>query len=442
MQSCGPLFLLALALASPAAAQDSVAVLAVDTSALTPSAGDPVVPAEAIREELTKAGVTVLSAGDTSRRLRSMGISGSYSLDTYNARLQDAEDAYAALDTQRSIEILEAVLQDLASDADFSPEKQTLLERSRVRAAERLMGLAGPDEKGEGATPLGQRARSHLVAALRTNPSMALSQQEHPPKLHRLLARAQETLAAGGQGTLRVESVPAGAAVFVEGREVGRTPLSVEALPRGRHRVWLTLEPTRSVTRWVEVGPQPVELEVDLAFEGALWSSGPGLRPVSGQTINEAVASKVAALLGASELVLVGFASYDDARWLYGVVYGSEEGTARQTVRRGAVRLAAAAPSDDDIARLGGFLWSGEGGTLDPAAVPASVLPGGSASEAAATSSAATEGDMGVLLWTGLGIGAGALVVGALSAGAIAALALSSASPPDPVGHFDVEVVP
>lgn len=432
---------LALAFSAPAAAQDDIAVLAVDTSALGPSAGDPLPAADAVRRELSETGVVVLTADDTARRLRSLGLARSFALSTYEARLRAAEDAFAALDTERSLELLEEALADLAADAEPTPEKQALLESSRVRAAERLMALAGTSEQGDAATTHGQRALAHFVAALRVNPALALSQAEHPPKMHRLLAKAREAVTAAGRGRLSVTSTPSEATVYVEGKPAGTTPTELE-LPRGSHRVWVALDDARSVTRSVEVGEAPVAIDVDLTFEGALWATGPGLRPVRGQTLTEGVAAKVANLLGVGQLVLVGFASYDEARWLYGAVYSTSE---RQTVRRGAVRLTSAAPSAEDIERLGAFLWSGDGLSVDPSAVPQSVLPGDAGAVATREPEGGgavddDEGLGGALLWTGVGVGAGALVLGAVGAGAIAALALSGDAP-QPNGTFAVEVV-
>lgn len=438
-------FVVSLAmLAVPAAAQEGIAVLAVDTSAQGDATGDPSPAAEAVRLELSKRGARVISQDETRVRLHSLGVETRFELSAYEARLQAAEDAYAALDTERSLEILGAVLRDLSSDADVSNEKQQLLERSRVRAAARLMALAGPSEKGEADTPLGKRALSHLVAALRTNPTLVLSEQEHPPKMRRLHARAQAAMQRQGLGGLSVETTPAGATVYVEGRAVGVTPLRLtKALPHGRHRVWVALDDARSVTRWVEVGDELARLEIDLAFEGALWGGGPGVRPVLGQTIDEGVAAKVTALLGVEQLVLVGFASYDDARWLYGAVYdGHSPARPRQAARRGAVRLSQDAPSEEDVARLSGFLWSGDGVSLDATAVPQTVLPSEVEERVASaeTSNEEERDEPGPLLWAGIGVGAGAVVLGAVAAGALAFFALSSSSTAA-VGRFDLEVV-
>jgi eukaryotic-like serine/threonine-protein kinase len=48
-------------------------------------------------------------------------------------------------------------------------------------------------------------------------------------------------VATGGSGTLRVESLPSGASVYLDGRLVGTTPLSVSDVPSGQHAVRLEL---------------------------------------------------------------------------------------------------------------------------------------------------------------------------------------------------------
>src|SRR5690606_12702540 len=95
----------------------------------------------------------------------------------------------------------------------------------------------------------------------------------------------------------------------------------------------------------------------------------------------------------------------------------------RQTVRRGAVRLSAEAPSAADVERLGGFLWGGTGTSVNASAVPEAVLPG-QASVASASSTpdpGGAEGG-GIWLWTGIGVGAGALALAAVGGAAVAAL--------------------
>lgn len=438
--------LLALVLATAGSSEPAVAVLAVDATRTGGEATDPQSAAAAVREKLKAQGAVVLSADETTGRLRSLGVGKGYELASLRQRLQAAEDAFAALDTGRSIEILEGVLRDLANDADFSTDKQALLEKSRIRAAARLMGLAGPDEKGAGNTPLGKRALSHLVDALRANPSLALSPKEHPPKLRRLLDLARAELSKEGLGGLSVDSTPEGATVYIEGRPVGLTPLRLlESTPRGRYRMWVALDEARSATRWIEVGADTARVEVDLAFEGSLWPEGPGLRPVRGQTIDEAVAARVGALAGVEVIVLVGYANYDGARWLYGAVFSTSK---QQTMRRGAVRVSGESASDAAIDTLTAFLWKGEADALNASAVPASVLPsyGTTRTQAAAAAegseplpeAASDEGDL--MPWVLGGSVAAGVGLAALTAGGIALWVV--ANPPAPTGRFDLEVVP
>src|SRR5262245_62155808 len=53
------------------------------------------------------------------------------------------------------------------------------------------------------------------------------------------MSRHAPLSAAGGAGSLRVDSEPAGAVVYIDGRQTGETPLTLDTLPEGVHRVRL-----------------------------------------------------------------------------------------------------------------------------------------------------------------------------------------------------------
>ncbi|MFZ9888339.1 MAG: PEGA domain-containing protein [Myxococcota bacterium] len=312
-------FVAAVGLSAPPSFAGRAAVLVVGAEGASPAAaGQLSAYAEQVRTSLRQRSFVVMSTEETTSRMGLLGAGGVQPIKEHEERLRRAEDAFASLELDRSVVLLEEALRLLAEDGSPDLDKQRLLEASRVRAAVRLLGLAGLEENGEGRTPLGQRALAHLMAALRTNPGLTLSEREHPPKVRRLLARAQETLARDGRGSLQVVSSPQGAVVVVEGRALGVTPLTLtDALPTGRYRVWTTLAPAESAVRWVRVDGDSEPLRFDLAFEGLLWPEGSGIRPTRGLVVDQRFVDKLGALLGVSEVVLVGLGEHERAPWLY-----------------------------------------------------------------------------------------------------------------------------
>ncbi|MCP4503646.1 MAG: PEGA domain-containing protein [Deltaproteobacteria bacterium] len=366
----GVLFQANAVLAAP-----GIAVLAVDASGNEKDEQILLEVAEATRVHMAAQGGEVLSAAQTKKRMLQLGVGKGFDIEALKLRVQAAENAYRTLDFERSIDILESVVRDLASDAAFSEQKQSLLEAARLNLVKRLLGLAGNHETGRAETKLGERARAHLVDALRGNPTLALEPSRYNPRMRRLLEGARIEVQKNGKGGLAVTSQPAGATVFLEGRPIGITPLRLpETIPFGRYRFWASLGESRSVTRWLDIGAAKAEVELDLAFEGALWPAGPGLRPVKGRVINEKVAAKVGALLEVKEVILVGTANYDDVHWLYGAVYRAGDG---ETSRRGAVRIASGStsPTAHEVGQLSRFLLEGDARSVREDAVPATVLP-------------------------------------------------------------------
>ena len=127
-----------------------------------------------------------------------------------------------------------------------------------------------------------------------------------------------------------------------------------------------------------------VSLFVDLAFEGALWPDGPGLRPLSGASIDEEVAKKIGRFLGVDTLLLVGKSYDEDAQWLWGASFSVVEGT---TARRGAVKIGdVSVPAVAD--KLASFLGNGDTSSgVEHRPLPPSVLPEKSLSLAGSSSS-------------------------------------------------------
>lgn len=402
----------AVTVAAPVHAE-RYAVLAVDGA--RDGAAPALAAAREMRARLKAAGVDVLDEEATRSPLRAHLSRGGAPLASYQGRVAQSEAALAALEQEKAVQILESLVRDLVADQEPSVEKLALLEQSRLRLANRLIGLGGKRETGQAETEQGQQAHRLLVDALRTRPTLAPSKDEYPARFFVLMEKARHTLELQGQGGLHVDSRPRGATVLLEGRDVGRTPLvlGADALPRGEYRMWLTLGMARSVPVRVFVDAAPKPVIVDLAFDGALWPEGPGLRPVEGASIDEDVAKEVGSLLGAERLILAGTSPGEG-----GVpsLWAASFSVARaEAARRGAVPLPAEAKVDEAADQLLRYLSGEDFGQARASELPPGVLPPKEPAAAAGESE---------LPWTPIGIVAGSAAGVLLVGGAVAATIL------------------
>lgn len=338
----------------------------------------PVAAAAAMRKTLEAKKLKVLSVDETKKVIDERLDRGGNPLSFYAGQLELAEQALTALDDAKSLQILDNLIRDLAIDPSFSKEKHELLEKARLKRAARLVALAGAKESGKAETDNGKKARALLVETLRANPKLLLSRDEYPPRFHTLLEGAREDLAALGTGGMNIDSRPRGATVYVEGLEIGKTPLSLgnDVFARGSYRVWVEAGRATSVPRVIDVGAEVTPVVIDLAFEGALWGGGPGLHPLEGTSIDEVVARTIGGFLKVDTLLLVGTSRYDgDDDWLWGAAFAVRDGS---TARRGAVRIGDDVDLEHAAATLASFLGTGEDeGSVENRPLPESVLPTG-----------------------------------------------------------------
>ena len=233
---------------------------------------------------------------------------------------------------------------------------------------------------------------------------------------------------------LNVDSRPQGATVFLEGRDIGKTPLNLGTgsnLAVGSYRMWVELGKAKSIPQPITVGESAVPIVIDLAFEGALWAEGPGLHPLEGNAIDEDVAKKIGRFLGVDTLLLVG-KSYDNGQeWLFGYAFEVAEGT---TARRGSVKVGGDVTIANAAANLAAFLGRGDREGVDVnRALPASVLPqrrasvaGNSTSSPSLTVSSTQAPAEIEIPWVPIGVVTGAvLAAAAVAAGIVAIIALS-----------------
>mgnify|MGYP001590697394 CR=1 FL=1 len=413
--------LLAAQLIAAPAAAERYAVVAVDTA--NDGAAPALSAARAARERLRASGADVLDEEATRAPLREHLSRGGAPLSTYQGRLAQSEAALAALEQDKAVQILETLVTDLVSDQEPTVEKLQLLEQARLRLATRLIGLGGKRETGRSETPEGKRAHKLLVDALRTHPTLAPSKDEYPARFFTLLDGARTALDAQGRGGLHVDSRPRGATVLLDGRDVGRTPLVLgpDALSLGEYRLWVSIGAARSVPMRVLVEPEAKPLLVDLAFDGALWPEGPGLRPVEGASIDEDVAKTVGGVLGADVLLLIGVSegAGGDAPSLWGAAFTVARA---QAARRGAVPLVAGVAVEDATAELVRYLAGDDGGDARARELQRTVLP----QKDQASGAVGAAEVAGEFPWVAVGVIGGGVAAALLVGGAVvAAVALT-----------------
>ena len=126
--------------------------------------------------------------------------------------------------------------------ASTAPAPIEAVDAVQVRPVERP--LAGPDPRVQPVPTSGVDATSAIVAPVSIPvpvPVQVQVQNVQPPKR------------SGYRGSFTITSRPQGAAVFMNGRRIGTTPLELENLPVGSRAVRVTLEGYDTWSRAVEV---------------------------------------------------------------------------------------------------------------------------------------------------------------------------------------------
>ncbi|MDD9932618.1 MAG: PEGA domain-containing protein, partial [Myxococcales bacterium] len=154
-----------------------------------------------------------------------------------------------------------------------------------------------------------KRAAEQALECRRLVPDIEPDGTMHPPDVIGILAEAEAALRHRRPGSLRVESVPSGCAVFVNGRQLGTAPLELPHLSPGEYRLQAECEQGRAgrVHR-VTIGSTRVVKRIDTRFDGAVQTSlDIGLRYVSAEqqrTLAHQHAVEVGRVVGAEEVWL------------------------------------------------------------------------------------------------------------------------------------------
>jgi hypothetical protein len=204
---------------------------------------------------------------------------------------------------------------------------------------------------------IGNRGDAAVVIErlVRAAPEIKVDAKQYPPSFRKQIEDAKARLGAVPKRKLTVESPTDGVQIFVDGRDVGTSPVTVFVDP-GQHRVSGRLGEVRIPRFGVDLGSEDqtvvVNVEVPASFRP---SSGPGLAlPADDRQKTLIVA---ATLLGLDKLVAGSFLLDGDVTYLAGACYDVRKG---MLIREGRVRLANRRPPPNGISDLAKFLVTGQ----------------------------------------------------------------------------------
>jgi hypothetical protein len=122
-----------------------------------------------------------------------------------------------------------------------------------------------------------EEARKQAFECRRLVPDIEPEAAMHPPEVIGQLAAAEAELEMQKPGSLRVTSSPSGCPVYVQGRNLGQTPLELPRLMRGEYRVQVDCVPGQhGRVHRVTLGPSRTIVNVDSRFD-AVVQTGDGV---------------------------------------------------------------------------------------------------------------------------------------------------------------------
>ncbi len=254
--------------------------------------------------------------------------------------------AHAAGEFEGSIRTLRAVVDAL----DALPESaETFAQWTRA-----MFRLARSEQE------LGRRVEAQVVIErlLRAAPDIRPDARHYPPSFVALVEDSRERLRSLGVRHLTVESHP-DARVFVEGREIGTSPISV-ALPPGRYRVSGLRGGVRVPALVADLSDDDRVIQLDMSLVEILRpDASPGLALAAADRPLRIVTA--ASRLAVDRAVATSLLRDGDVIYLVATLHDVRRGTVE---REGRLRLAGGAPPAGGVEALAAFLATGQASAL------------------------------------------------------------------------------
>ncbi|MBI5479727.1 MAG: PEGA domain-containing protein [Deltaproteobacteria bacterium] len=305
--------------------------------------------------------------------------------------VDDGHEAFVRHDFGTCIKTLDRAAAELAArDALLGRDRRArlALERARLSLAHAYLRTGRPRD-----------AAMVMAEVLRAVPGREPSPRSYSPEVIAFHRRVRADLDGQPRGTLKVQTRPEGAHVFIGGEYIGRSPVRVPDVFPGRYRIVAQTGDRPGRVHEVPVASGEQELVLDLELDSALTRDAhPALAypEADARTLLEiGHATALGRALGAREVILVGVGSQQGRPALMGTVVAVDSA---RTVRAGFVTLEPAAPDRATLESFGRFLRVGAPG-------PGVVVQVGAATAPPSPSPAPRRGARAWLRWVGLGVG-------------------------------------
>ncbi|HYD41595.1 MAG TPA: PEGA domain-containing protein [Anaeromyxobacter sp.] len=275
-------------------------------------------------------------------RLRMAGSPSTATLTELDRAYSGAVAASQSGDYDGSARTLRAVIEDLER-LPATPEAFSQWSRAMLRLA-RTEGSLG--HKGE--------SRELLERLVRADPGLKVDPEQYPPSFAKQVEDVRAALKAGPQRKLTVTSSRS-ARIFVEGREVGATPLSL-SLPAGSYRISAVANGARLPPVAIDLSGGDSTLALDFGVADMYRpDAGPGLALVPAQRAHGIITA--GASLKLDRVLATSVSSDGDVRYLVGSLYDVRKGS---LLREGRLRLAGWRAPEGGFRDMARFLLTGE----------------------------------------------------------------------------------
>ncbi len=330
----------ALLVALPAAAAETLGVLAVGEPPVGPD-GDLAEVAHQLRAACRDrvGGVEDVPA----MRARLLGQASNSTLSELDRAYGGALAVYQNGEFESAVRTLRAIVEDLESlpETDDSYAQWT---RAQLRLAHAALTLG-----------LERDADSAFLALARTDLGIQASADQYSPTYRRRFEQVRARVRALATRGLTVTAEGPPSTVFVNGRRMGTTPLSIR-LPAGRYRIGGAAGALRVPSFWIDLDSEDRSVVLDLALAAALRvNAGPGLALDAARRGDGIV--RAGAWLGADRVIAVSRVTEGEAQFLLGSIYDVRRGALS---REGSVRMVAGSVPSVNLGALASFLLTGQ----------------------------------------------------------------------------------